>query len=146
MKNAAKILTHIKHQPQFAKLTHYACIQKIRELLPPHLQKLVLYGYIRNNVMFFALAHPGAKQEFDIILDSIKAPLKAYPPKACSGITIADLKAFVSHKPPMRFSKTRPVELQYAERAKGAFANPAAEGKLHDLIEDIRTIIHDRTD
>ncbi len=146
MKNAAKILSHLQHQPQFNKLTQFACIKKVQRLFPPHLQKMVLYGYIRNDILFFALAHPGAKQEFDIILDSIKTPLKAYPPKECNGTAINDIKAFVSHKPRLRFTETKPAQQLYHERAQGGFTNNIHAPKLHNIIEEIRTIIHDRTD
>lgn len=146
MKNAAKILSHLQHQPQFNKLTQFACIKKVQQLFPPHLQKMVLYGYMRNDILFFALAHPGAKQEFDIILDSIKTPLKLYPPKECGGTTITDIKAFVSHKPRLKFTETKPTEYLYRERAAGDFINNTDAPKLHKIIEKIRTIIHDRTD
>jgi hypothetical protein len=91
MKNSAQILSHLQHQPQFSKLSQYECIKSVQKLFPPHLQRMIRYGYIRNGVLFFVFTHPGAKQEFDIIAESIKAPLKSHPPKSCTGSPFNDI-------------------------------------------------------
>jgi hypothetical protein len=145
MKNSAQILSHLQHQPQFSKLSQYECIQSIQKLFPPHLQKMIRYGYIRNNILFFVFTHPGAKQEFDIIAESIKTPLKAHPPAVCRNITITDIKTFVSHKPLAR-SAVSPKQIEcYQERAEGKFINHVSNKKLHAMIEKIRDIIHARS-
>jgi hypothetical protein len=146
MKNSAQILSHLQHQPQFSKLSQFACVQAIQKLFPPHLQKLIRFGYIRNGVVFFVFAHPGAKQEFDIIAESIKTPLKAHSPASCCRFGVTDIKGFVTHKPAVRPKMPHHADLHYPERSHGAFANSVANPKLHAMIEAIRGIIHDRTD
>lgn len=144
MKNSTQILSHLQHQPQFSKLSQQQCIQSIQKLFPPHLQRLIRFGYIRNGVLFFVFTHPGAKQEFDIIAKSITTPLKAHPPRCCEGFSITDVKGFVTHKPMAHSETAASHVLRYTERATGSFNNAAHEPKLHDMIERIRAIIHDR--
>ena len=146
MKNSTQILSHLQHQPQFSKLSQYACIKSVQKLFPPHLQRMIRYGYIRNGVMFFVFAHPGAKQEFDIIAESIKTPLKTHPPASCRNCPFTDIKGFVTHRPAHFAATPRPAEERYRERAQGEFTNPVSNEKLHALIESIRAIIHARAD
>ena len=146
MKNSAQILSHLQHQPQFSKLSQYECIKSVQKLFPPHLQRMIRYGYIRNGVMFFVFTHPGAKQEFDIIAESIKTPLKSHPPASCRDCSFSDIKTFVSHKPLARTEVLSKPQEQYKERAEGNFSNRVSNEKLHTIIEKIRSIIHDRAD
>ncbi len=150
MKNASHILASLRQKPSFSKLARLECIRRIEGLFPPHLQRLIRYGYIHNNILYFVLSHPGAKQEFDNIIASIKAPLKHYTPPECSNGAPDDIRAFVSHKA-LAETKTergweRRSEVQYIERSKALFENPASHPELHRLIERIREHIHARTD
>jgi len=146
MKNCAHILSHLQHQPQFSKLSQYACIKSVQKLFPPHLQNLIRFGYIRNGILYFVFTHPGAKQEFDIIAESIKTPLRRHPPASCTNITFSDIKGFVSHTPPA-VSELPPKNTErYKERSEGRFINNVSNEKLHAMIEAIRTVIHDRAD
>ena len=146
MKNASHILSSLRHKPQFKKLANFHCIQRIKMLFPPHLQRLVRYGYLHNNILYYVLSHPGAKQEFDIIIGSIKTPLKLYPPEECSDVTWSDIRAFVSHKRPRgSVLKKVPTVYDYKERSLAEFTNNTKHEKLHSIIERIRNIIDDRT-
>ena len=146
MKNSAQILSHLQHQPQFSKLSQFECIKSVQKLFPPHLQRMIRYGYIRNGVLFFVFAHPGAKQEFDIIAESIKTPLKAHPPASCRSCPFETIKSFVTHTPPPVSGDSARAALHYRERAAGNFANRVSNEKLHAIIEKIRAIIHARAD
>jgi hypothetical protein len=146
MKNSAQILSHLQHQPQFSKLSQYACIKSVQKLFPPHLQRMIRYGYIRNNTLFFVFAHPGAKQEFDIIAESIRRPLKEHPPASCRGCAFDTIKGFVSHRPAAAPAVVKPQQLHYKERSAGRFTNHVSSEKLHAIIEKIRAIIHARED
>jgi hypothetical protein len=146
MKNAMHILTHLRHQPRFKKLAHYDCINKVQKLFPPHLQRLVRYGYIRNNILYFVLSHPGGKQEFDSIIGSIKTPLKLHPPLECRETAFNDIRAFVSYKASFKPAAKNPTVYRYHERSEGSFANRARDEKLRSIIESIRAIIHDQSD
>ena len=150
MKNASHILASLRQKPSFSKLARYECIRRIEGLFPPHLQRLIRYGYFHNDILYFVLSHPGAKQEFDNIIASIKAPLRRYTPPECPPDGPKDIRAFVTHKgatkPSEEGAPARRSEVHYAERAKGRFANGASHPELHRLIERIREHIHDRTD
>jgi len=86
MKNSAQVLSHIVHQPQYKKLSQHQCIAVIKSLLPPHLQTMVSFAYVKHKVLYFVLSHPGAKQEFDLIIASIKTPLKSSSAAKVSGV------------------------------------------------------------
>ncbi len=148
MKNANQILSSLQNKPQFSKLSKFRCIQKIQELFPAHLQNMIVYGYFKNSVLNFVLSHPWAKQEFDIIIQSIKTPLRQMPPQECCEVSISDIRAYVSFKPHKEddLHDGCSHDIRYKERAYAEFANNAQESKLHSVIEDIRKIIHDKHD
>ena len=143
MKNSEQLISHFRSQSAFAPLKNLACINAVKELLPSRLHKFILFGYIRHNTIFFALNHPGAKQEFDNIINSIKTPLRNIPPLACKNTEIYDVRAFVSHKKPLKFSQATPKEILYDERSQGEFENSIGDEKLHNMFEEIRGIIKD---
>ena len=150
MKNASHILASLRQKPTFSKLARHECIRRIQGLFPPHLQRLIRYGYFHNGILYFVLSHPGAKQEFDNIIASIKAPLRQYTPPECRQNVPEDIRAFVTHQrstgTPSETGLQRHSEALYAERAEGRFENTASHPELHRLIERIREHIHDRTD
>jgi len=148
MKKASHILASLRQKPSFSKLARIECIRRIQGLFPPHLQRLIRYGYFRERILYFVLSHPGAKQEFDNIIASIKAPLRRYTPPECENAPV-DIKAFATHTPPSSDIDDAPLQQRtpaYPERASGAFDNRASHPELHRLIERIRGYIHDRTD
>ncbi len=145
MKNSAQVLSHIVHQPQYKKLSQHQCINTIKTLLPPHLQTMISFAYVKHKVLYFVLNHPGAKQEFDIIIASIKTPLKLHPPQKCQELDFEDIRAYVSHKPlPKEAEPVKETVPMYEERATGEFENPVKDPELHNIIEKIRATIHDR--
>lgn len=141
MKNSKQLVSHLRSQSAFAPLSNLTCINAVKELLPERLHKFILFGYIRHNILFFALNHPGAKQEFDNIISSIKTPLRAIPPLACKKFEISDVRAFVSHKKSLTFTSAEPKAVQYKERSSAEFENKVEDKKLHQVIEEIREII-----
>jgi hypothetical protein len=145
MKNSNQLVSHLRSQSAFAPLNNLSCINAVKELLPQRLHRFILFGYIRHNILFFALNHPGAKQEFDNIINSIKTPLKKMPPLACKNFEIYDVRAFVSHKKPLTFSQTPSTEVVYEERAHGEFTNDIQNEKLHSVMEEIRQIINEKS-
>ena len=147
MKNSAQVFPHIVHQPHYKKLVQQQCIDTIKTLLPPHIQTMVSAAYLKQKVLYFVLNHPGAKQEFDIIIASIKAPLKQYPPAKCKDFIFEDIRAYVSHKPTLNVTDIqRETEAPYEERAEGEFENNVKDERLHAIIEKIRESIHDHHD
>ena len=144
MKNSKQLVSHLRSQSAFTPLNNQACINSVKELLPPRLHRFILFGYIRHNIVFFALNHPGAKQEFDNIINSIKTPLKKMPPLSCKKFEIYDVRAFVSHKKSLKYTPIKPSYEAFSERAKADFNNEVQDEKLHQVIEEIRDIIKNK--
>ena len=144
MKNTSDILNSLQNKPQFSKLSDYKCIEKIQSLFSLPLQKMIKFAYIKNKTLFFVLNHPGAKQEFDNNIDSIKSALKFCNPPECSHETLINIKAFVTHTPIKEFAPIAPKIESYPERAKGKFSINIHDEKLHFLAESIQKIIKDK--
>ena len=146
MKNAHDIISSLQNRPQFSKLSRFKCIDTIRLSFNAPLQRMIKFAYIKNNILFFVLNHPGAKQEFDNNIQSIKSALKFAKPDACQELNITDIKAFVTHTP----SRNKPVMQQkqikqiYHERAEGNFEISVKDEKLNQLIKSIRDIIKEK--
>lgn len=141
MKNASQIITSLQNKPQFSKLSRYKCIQKIESAFTPALRKMIKFGYIKNNILFFVLTHPAGKQEFDNSIQNIKSALKFYMPKECESTSFDDIKAFVTHTPPKITPKEDIKEMLYIERAKGDFIISVTDTKLIAFLEDIKKSI-----
>ena len=148
MKKASDILNTLQNKPQFSKLSGYGCIRKIQAAFSKPLQKMIKFSYIKNDTLFFVLNHPGAKQEFDNNIQSIKSALKFVRPKECEEFSITDIKAFVSHTPVNSTSITAKVKEPetYPERATGAFEIKTQDEKLCTLLESIRALIKEKNE
>ena len=142
MKKASDIINLLQNKPQFSKLSSYACIRKIESAFSKPLQKMIKFAYIKHQTLFFVLNHPGAKQEFDNNIDSIKSALKFATPKECCETPIDDIKAFVTHTPTHN-TPYKPKEVQhYTERAKGDFSlEMIHDPKLKEIAKTIQKII-----
>lgn len=147
MKNSAQILNSIQHRPQFSKLSKFRCIKKIQSLFSPALQRMIKFAYFKNDILFFVLNHPGAKQEFDNNIQSIKSALKFVAPEECIDISVTDIKAFVTNKPVGKITlfKTDSKEV-YQERATGNFTIDIKDEKLNSLVKSIQNIIKSKND
>ena len=141
MKNAKDIINLIQNKPQFSKLNTHKCIKKVQSLFSPALQKRIKFAYIKNSTLFFVLNHPGAKQEFDNNIQSIKSALNFFTPEECSEISISDIKAFVSHTPEVKVNFNAKAPQLYEERAEGNFTIETEDEKLKSLMLDIKNII-----
>jgi len=141
MKNAKDIINLLQNKPQFSKLAKHKCISTIQSLFSPLLQKMIKFAYVKNNTLFFVLTHPGAKQEFDNNIQSIKSALNFYTPDECSEVNITDIKAFVTHTPPTQVVFTLKKPQLYRERAKGNFLIPTDDAKLKALMQSIQEIV-----
>lgn len=146
MKNASDIIKTIQNQPQFSKLSHFQCIKKIQSLFNLPLQKMVKFAYIKNQTLFFVLNHPGAKQEFDNNIQSIKSALKFVTPSECSELSIIDIRAFVTHTPTFKqhvYAK-KDTAPSYPERASGTLPVTIHDEKLNALVKSIFDIIKEK--
>lgn len=147
MKNATDIIKIIQNQPQFSKLSHFHCIKKIQSLFNLPLQKMVKFAYIKNQTLFFVLNHPGAKQEFDNNIQSIKSALKFVTPDECKELSINDIRAFVTHTPSFKPSSPQPknnTAPSYTERASGNISVTIEDERLNKLVKSIFDIIKEK--
>lgn len=147
MKNATDIIKNIQNQPQFSKLSHFNCIKKIQSLFNAPLQKMIKFAYIKNQTLFFVLNHPGAKQEFDNNIESIKSALKFVTPDECIGFTITDIKAFVTHTPSFKVNSAQiknNTAPSYPERASGDLEVSITDERLNKLVKSIFNIIKEK--
>jgi len=146
MKNVNQILQNIQNKPQFSKLSRFACIKRIQSIFTPVLQKMIKFAYIRNDTLFFVLNHPGAKQEFDNNIQSIKSALNFHTPEECRETLIKDIKAFVTHTPNKVYTFQTKEPVLYKERAKGDFEINIKDEKLNLLLQSIQKIIKEKHD
>lgn len=108
---------------------------------------MIKFAYFKNDILFFVLNHPGAKQEFDNNIQSIKSALKFVSAEECSEVTVTDIKAFVTNKPIKKTTlfKTDSKE-EYTERASGNFTINIKDEKLNSLVKSIQDIIKAKND
>ncbi|MBD3823179.1 MAG: hypothetical protein IE916_01540 [Epsilonproteobacteria bacterium] len=141
MKNAYEIIQSLQNEPQFSKLKTARCLGTIKSLFNHRLQTMIKFAYLKNGTIFFVLTHPGAKQEFDNSIDSIKSALKFHMPQECAELSFKELKAFVTHSPRKVITAQSDEPRRYKERSTGAFENSVKDPKLHALIGTIQKII-----
>ncbi len=146
MKNASQIINSIQNKPQFSKLSKYSCINKIKSIFTPALQRMIKFGYFKGDILFFVLNHPAAKQEFDNNIQSIKSALNFHMPQECEKNNIKDIKAFVTHTPLKKKTPKKTIKLVYKERAKGNFTIDIKNEKLNTLVKSIQNIIKAKHD
>jgi hypothetical protein len=123
MKKVHAVLDHLLAQPVYAKLRQQECFRLLKKALPAPLQRGILFIYVKNRTLFFALKHPAFKMEFDYKLSMIKSLLSTLPPlkEACGGYEIREVKAFVSRFAPAPEPAADTVP-RYRERAHPGFA------------------------
>ncbi|NPA73494.1 MAG: hypothetical protein GXO12_02170 [Epsilonproteobacteria bacterium] len=146
MKQSSEIITHLKNLPIYRKVNQAGCFDKLKSLLPPLWRKSVLFIYIKNKTLFFALNHPGLKMEFNYNHNLIKELLKrlknSYPD--CKDIEVTDIKAFAVNqfefvaKKEYGFYDTKII---YTEKSTGNFKIRTNNKKLLKLFQNIQTTI-----
>ncbi len=127
--------------PQFKKLATIRCLARLVSLLPAPLGRQIRATYIKNDTLFFIVAHPGAKMEIDNIATSIKSPLTKALAMCDETLTFTQIRSFVTNQPLEKPLPTRPTEYRMYERATGEFENPYTNPKLHATLEAIRALI-----
>ncbi|WP_456452923.1 hypothetical protein [Hydrogenimonas sp.] len=146
MKKVNAVLDHLLTHPIYAKLRQQECFRLLKEALPPPLRRGILFMYVKNRTLFFALKHPAFKMEFDYKLSLIKNLLTTLPPlkEACDGHEIRQVKAFVSKFAPSP-APVKETEPFYRERAHPDFALKVEDPKLVEAFRAIqRTIATNR--
>ncbi len=140
MKSSQKIVSHLIKKPYLQKIGEKKCYERLISLLPPQLQRAVLFTYVKNRTLFFVLNHPGLKMEFNYKVNLIKSLLKKIKDidENCKNIDITDVKAFVSNKIVTKPPPPPPSRYRYRERASGRFYNFASDERLNRLFQQIK--------
>ncbi len=143
MKKSSNIINHLKNQPLYAKLKTVQCFEKIKSLLPPRLQNAVLFIYIKNDILFFVLNHPGYKMEFNYNVNLIKGVLKELKKRSseCADLEFKEIRSFVSNKIESKTREIKENKLTYKERAKGKFAILTKNERLKKIFQEIKKTI-----
>lgn len=136
MKKVNNILTHLKYNPDFKKLSTNIALEKLINALPAKLSKGVKFAYIKKQILFFVLTHPVYKMEFEYNKTLIKALLKT-----ASIENIDDVKFFVTNRIEKKVKQKIPDQPSFKERSYGIFENSCKNEKLNKLFEEIRNII-----
>lgn len=149
MKSASQIITSIQYKPQFKKILHYKCINKLLSTLLPIIRKRVKHGYIHNNILYIIITASLDKYDKDNIIKTIKMVLNS--PMIleseqfieCNEIKIEDVIVYVDHKPitSHNLHTTQTHTLTYHERATGEIEIDIKDEKLHALAQSIQDMI-----
>jgi len=148
MKTAKSIITHLKRHPRNIKVLEIACYEKVKSMLPSHLQSAILFMYKKNQTLYFVLNHPGMKMEFHyklILIKTLLNKLKSLD-ENCKDLDILEVKSFVSNKIPPKVEEEKKIQRFYREKAIGTFENRAKNEEIKALFEEIRTLLTDKND
>jgi len=143
MKNIHSILSHLVNQPQFRILKKHHCYQKFIDLLPPKFKRAIAFVYIKNNILFVALSHPGYKMELDYNKDLLKSLLNMMGKhkSECSMLSVNDTIIFNSKFYTEKPEETISTDPKYKELSSGDFKIDTKDKKLLQAFEDIKEII-----
>ena len=123
MKNVRSILSHLVNQPQFKILKKQSCYHKFIEYLQPKFQKAIAFVYIRNNILFIAISHPGYKMELNYNKDLLRSLLnmmgKHY--EGCSELKADSVIIFNSKFYVEKPIKDQDTDPKYRELSSGEF-------------------------
>jgi hypothetical protein len=154
MKNANQIITSLQYKPQFKKILHHKCINKLLSIILPSIRKSVKYGYINKNIFYITIAATLSKYDKDNIINTIKMVLnskmiiESEQFFECMDINIEDVVVYVDHKPKFDFTpySTDSHKIHYFERATGTLEINIKDEKLKQLAKSIQQIIKDQND
>lgn len=149
MKTIQDILTSIQHKPQFKKILHHKCINKLLSTILPAIRRNIKYGYINKNVFYIIITAALNKYDKDNIINTIKGVLnspmilKSENFIECDDMNIEDVIVYVDHKPKMTtdLHTTKTHKLVYTERASGNIEIDIQDEKLNAIAQEIQKII-----
>ena len=142
MKKVNEILKSIKCRPDFKNIHKYSCYNKLKQLLPKRFQEAIAFFYIKNNILFGALSHPGYKMELNYNKDLINNLLKQLTTIDLEWAdvfkNVKKIEFFVSKfhtLPPKIDTKTIP---KYKELSKGEFNIKAKDKEILYIFKKIK--------
>ena len=107
MKKASSILSHLSNQPQFKFLKQQVCYKKYIGLLTAKYQKAIAFIYIKDDILFIAVTHPGFKMELNYNKDLLKSVLTqlAKYDESCQMMIASKVEVFHSKYYPVEKEK-----------------------------------------
>jgi len=141
MKKADTIISHILHLPQFKSLLNYYCYRRFVSLLSPTWQKAIAFVYIRDDILYIVLRHPGFKNELNYNKDLLKSILTMLKQKdkKCNHLTVKRVTIFNS-KLNSIIKKEKPTDTipYYYELADGEFQIKSNDKELIEKFNRIK--------
>jgi len=149
MKNASQIITTIQYKPQYKRILQHKCVQKLKSVMLPTIQRSIKYGYIKESKLHFVISSTLNKYDKDNIINTIKMILNGKMIEKnenlfeCIGENIEDVIVKVDHKPVFDYQPytTNAHKLRYFEQASGNIPITIKDEKLHALAQEIQNII-----
>lgn len=138
MKKANIIIEHLQNTPHLRKLREQKYFNKLKNILPSALKNGIKFIYKKDNILFFVLSHNLFLSEFNYNLKTINKLLKNLEEIEQISLNIKEVKAFISHKPLVRESKSVDTHIKYIESANGDFKNSIKDRELNSIFEKIR--------
>ena len=154
MKNASQIISSIQYKPQYKRILQHKCVQKLRSIMLPAIQKNIKYGYIREKTLHFVISSTLNKYDKDNIINTIKMVLNGKMIEKNSNLfecieeKIEDVLVKVDHRPLNNFQPytTYVHTLRYHEQATGDIKTSIKDEKLDKIAKEIQTIIKENHD
>jgi len=154
MKNASQIISSIQYKPQYKRILQHKCVQKLRSIMLPAIQKNIKYGYIREKTLHFVISSTLNKYDKDNIINTIKMVLNGRMIEKnanlfeCIDEKIEDVVVKVDHRPQGNFQPytTDVHNLRYHERSTGNVDISIEDDKLQKLAREIQAIIKENND
>ena len=145
MKKLATILHSLSYKKEFGNLKKHYYINKIKELLPPHLTHAISFMYTKQNTLFFAMNSQAKRAELEykkeMILSWIQKIVLMYPSSSFL-LQITDIKIFVIFKTMLQEQEIQETsKMIYEERSDGDFNIDIDNPILQSLFEDIKANI-----
>lgn len=149
MKNATQIINTIQYKPQYKRILQHKCVQKLKSVMLPSIQKNIKYGYIKESKLHFVISSTLNKYDKDNIINTIKMILNGNMIEKnenlleCIGENIEDVIVKVDHKPVFDFHPyaTSAHKVCYFERSSGEVKIDIKDEKLRALAQEIQNII-----
>jgi hypothetical protein len=154
MKNASEIINTIQQKPQYKRILTYRCVDKLKSVLLPTIQRSIKYGYIKNSILYFVISSSINKYDKDNIINTIKmilnSPMILESDKfiECNAHNIEDIIVYTDHKPRFKYKPyiTSSHNMTYYERSNGDFSINIKDEKLKTILKDIKNIIKEKHD
>jgi len=152
MKNASQILTTIQYKPQYKRILQHKCVQKLKSIMLPAIQKSIKYGYIKDSKLHFVISSTLNKYDKDNIINTIKMILNGNMIAQnenlleCIDENIEDVIVKVDHRPVVDFKPymTDAHQVRYFEQGSGTIEVEIEDEKLRAVAQEIQNIIKER--